>query len=977
MTRKLMNTVGAVILIFFLSLSFAFTYEGSTDEVSGGAYFYPETPTYRASFSMDVTGPSSPSGWLKYYYTRTRMNFVSTWITSVFVSGNTATISGNGTVNGVGNFSFTATITDASPDIFGIVIKKPNGTIYYTAGPKAISGGDLIVKVNNPPVANAGQDRDVKVGDLVTLDGRNSYDQDGDLITYKWTIIEKPSASNVFLSDPASVIPTFVPDEPGDYIIALTVNDGELNSSPHDVIVIAARPNVAPTAIAGPDQSVVTGSTVFLDGRGSFDPDGDRLTYKWRMFSLPQGSTASLDDPSSPTPTFIADKDGQYIIGLTVNDGWLDSLPDDVVVISARPNAPPVAYAGADQTGSRNKMISLDGTGSYDPDHDPLTYSWSIVSKPAGSVGDFDNTTSPTPKILADKQGEYVFRLVVYDGQLYSNPNTVVLKAVNNPPIANAGPDKSGLVGSVVNLDGGGSSDPNGDPLIYQWTLKSVPSGSTAQISNPTSVTPTFTPELAGKYTIQLIVNDGQVDSSPATVIISAIIPNRDPVATPGGPYTGVVGVPVQFNGSGSSDPDGDPLTFNWQFGDGGIGSGVNPVHTYSSTGTYSVTLTVSDNRGGSNTGQTTAQINNPTPSLTSIDPSSIIAGSPDFTLTLNGDNFLTTSAVSFNNQQVSFQYISKTQIQTTILSSAITTPGNYPVKVMNPAPGGGESNSNILTFVVKPALDITISSPMDGETINMAKTIVKGAINSSTKDVGITVNGIAAEITGNNWIANNIPLGIGSNTITAIATDSFGNRVSKAITVKTSDITQLVELSANITSGIPPLQVSFTVSTSIIPSSYQMDFDGDGVIDYTGTTFNGISFTYTTEGIFYPKVTIFDVQGNIYSDTIAITVMSKTEMDTLLKGKWEGIKGAMGNKDVEKALDHFIDRSKEMFRYNFELMKELLPTIAQDMGEIKMLGVQNRIAEYEMIATQDGIESSFYIKFIKDFDGIWKIYFF
>ena len=74
------------------------------------------------------------------------MNFVSTGITLVSVSGNTATISGTGTVNGVGGYTFTATVTNGSPDTFAIVIKKPDGTTYYSAGPKSISGGDLVIQ---------------------------------------------------------------------------------------------------------------------------------------------------------------------------------------------------------------------------------------------------------------------------------------------------------------------------------------------------------------------------------------------------------------------------------------------------------------------------------------------------------------------------------------------------------------------------------------------------------------------------------------------------------------------------------------------------------------------------------------------------------------------------------------------------------------------------------------------------------------
>ncbi len=113
--------------------------------VSGAAFFYPDSRTYRATFSVSASGPSSPLGWLKYYYARTRMNMVSTGITAVSISGNTATISGTAAVNTTPGYTFTATVTAGSPGSFGIVINKPDGSAYYSAGPMAVSGGSLTI----------------------------------------------------------------------------------------------------------------------------------------------------------------------------------------------------------------------------------------------------------------------------------------------------------------------------------------------------------------------------------------------------------------------------------------------------------------------------------------------------------------------------------------------------------------------------------------------------------------------------------------------------------------------------------------------------------------------------------------------------------------------------------------------------------------------------------------------------------------
>jgi hypothetical protein len=115
--------------------------------ISGSAYNYPDD-SYRAVFSINVsTADGNPSGVLEYYFTRTRMNFVSTSINEVTASGNAAEIRGDGTVNGTAGYSFETQVVDGTPDQFGILIRRADSSVYYDAALKSISGGSINVTV--------------------------------------------------------------------------------------------------------------------------------------------------------------------------------------------------------------------------------------------------------------------------------------------------------------------------------------------------------------------------------------------------------------------------------------------------------------------------------------------------------------------------------------------------------------------------------------------------------------------------------------------------------------------------------------------------------------------------------------------------------------------------------------------------------------------------------------------------------------
>ncbi|MBI4824336.1 MAG: hypothetical protein HY805_08945, partial [Nitrospirae bacterium] len=130
----------------------------------------------------------------------------------------------------------------------------------------------------------------------------------------------------------------------------------------------------------------------------------------------------------------------------------------------------------------------------------------------------------------------------------------------------------------------------------------------------------------------------------------------------------------------------------------------------------------------------------------------------------------------------------------------------------------------------------------------------------------------------------------------------------------------------------------------------------------------------YTLEGIFYPTLYVTDTQGNIYSDVIAITVLSKTEMDNLLKGIWERMRGDLANGDVNSATLYFDDFSKDAYREMFSALSSFLLQITQELTDIKLIKLTEDLAEYDIRTFRNGKEYSFYLLFVRDKSGLWKI---
>jgi len=417
---------------------------------------------------------------------------------------------------------------------------------------------------NNSPISNSGADQTITSLTEITLDGSSSSDANNDNLSYVWSFDSKPPGSNSSLNAADSASPTFTPDKEGDYIIVLVVNDGTVNGESDTVLITVDLPNNPPSAEAGLSQSVELGSSATFSAANSSDIDGDDLTYSWQVLSSPSGSnviTTSEDVSINITPDLI----GAYTLEVTVSDGE-DSATDSVVLNAEEFNLTPIANAGTDQSVIVGTPITLNGSASSDGNQDPLTYTWTVSSAPQASEAELSNSNLSQPTFISDVVGTYTFSLTVSDGVLTSEVDTVelIVSRLNTAPLADAGRDQNIFIGDEVTLDGSNSSDAEGDDLTYNWTIISKPESSLAELADSNTSYSTFTPDIEGVYSVQLIVSDTDLKTTLDVTVINVTQKNSIPVANAGSDQSVELNKEVILDASTSVDADGDILEYQW-----------------------------------------------------------------------------------------------------------------------------------------------------------------------------------------------------------------------------------------------------------------------------------------------------------------------------------------------------------------------------------------------------------------------------
>ena len=272
-------------------------------------------------------------------------------------------------------------------------------------------------------------------------------------------------------------------------------------------------------------------------------------------------------------------------------------------------NRPPIAVATANKSyGPTPLAVQFNGSGSTDPEAGPLTYSWNFGDGSATSTVANPSHTFTAP---AGVPTEFVVTLTVKDNANATNMVTLILSLNNTPPSATITNPVQGTRYSMtqdtpLNLRATVTDAEQSDAQIaYQWqTILHHNNHEHPQPVDTNHVTSTVLSPIGCDgnlyyYRIVLIVTDAAGLSATNEVDLYPACTNRAPIASfTATPTNGNPPLLVAFDARASSDPDGDPLGYNWNFGDNTTGVGAIPTHTYSAGGTYTASLVVTDTFG-------------------------------------------------------------------------------------------------------------------------------------------------------------------------------------------------------------------------------------------------------------------------------------------------------------------------------------------------------------------------------------------
>jgi PKD repeat protein len=780
----------------------------------------------------------------------------------------------------------------------------------------------IIEQENLSPIADPKGPYTGTEGVAITFDGSGSYDPDGTIDTYEWVFGDGSNATGV--------TPSHTYAHNGTYTVILTVtdNDGAANTSTTTATIADTEPTAEFSAspISGPEPLTVT----FTDNSASYD---GIIAWDWDF-----DSDGEIDS-TEQNPTYEYAEDGVYTVNLKVteSDGNCDTMTKmDYIIVTAvnqieyiwleaedADTTTPDFETVSDISASNGEYIQIpkgvgfrahDGEATYritiDSPSDYIVwgskiaatggdnsfsvqiddgtkYLWAISLSDNwqwdavnhwGSGEEFNPEIDPLVFTLS--AGEHTVRIIQredgakLDELLITNDMSYV-PVSNQPPTAvidSITPEASEQGKETLSFTGHGT-DTDGSVVAYNWR-----SNLDGQLSTASSFGKPATELSVGTHVIYFKVQDDKgAWSTEVRKDLTIIEPaNQAPVVDLSGPYTGTEGISIDCDGSGSYDPEGSIVAYEWDFGDGETITEVNPTHTYAQDGTYTVALTVTDNKGATNMSTTTATIADTEPAADfsaapTSGPEPVTVAFTDNSASYDGietwnwdfDNDGETDSTEQNPTHEYLEYgrytVSLTVTESDGDCDAITKSDYILVIRVNEPPEADPSGPYTGTEGLAIAYDGSGSYDTDGSLV-----AYEWDFGDETTATGVAPTHTYAQS--------------GTYTVALTVTDNDGATNTSTTTATIADTEPTAAFSAKRTHGPEPLTVAFTDNSASYDGieEWAWDFDNDGETD---STEQNPTHVYREYGRYTVSLTVTESDGD--SGT-----MTKADYITAIIGK-------------------------------------------------------------------------------------------
>ncbi|HBT83799.1 MAG TPA: hypothetical protein DEB35_10530 [Desulfuromonas sp.] len=297
--------------------------------------------------------------------------------------------------------------------------------------------------------------------------------------------------------------------------------------------------------------------------------------------------------------------------------------------------------------------------------------------------------------------------------------------------------------------------------------------------------------------------------------------------------------------------------------------------------------------------------------------------------------------------------------------------------------PGGQAVADTTITVTAPPApqgitFDTYKGGALDGAAIDQPDLTVNGKIVvGNSAEVGVVVNGVVAQVDNGRFVANNVPLVAGLNTLTAAATDFTGQTWSTSAQVYCQPTSESVTLLADTQAGLAPLTVTLSVDGDLTRGVASAELLCDGPAQRTpvpAVEMNTYTVPLDVPGLYTCHFKVVDTFGTTYTDSVGILAYSTTALDALLKAKWTAMTAAMQQGNVTAAATLFSPRTRDAYSRQLTAMSSVLGQIVADMKGLTLVKIEGDKAIYDLRVEKAGVPYSFQLEFILDEDGLWRI---